>query len=99
MEKKSRIAIAAARSGGHIIPGMTLAQQYCKQQQGAEIIFFSTNHAFDQKLISEHTWPVHNISLSLDNVPKRWYQYPIFLAQFLGSLTKSIYHLARTAPR
>ena len=98
MKKQSRIAIAAARSGGHIIPGMTLAHHYCLQHLGTEIIFFSTDQAFDQKLLSEHTWPVHNISLSLDNVPKRWYQYPIFLGQCISSLAKSIYYLARLRP-
>ena len=98
MKKQSRIAIAAARSGGHIIPGMTLAHHYCLQHLGTEIIFFSTDQAFDQKLISENTWPVHNILLSLDNVPKRWYQYPIFLGQCISSLAKSIYYLARLRP-
>ena len=98
MKKKSCIAIAAARSGGHIIPGMTLAQQYCQENLGTEIMFFSTDQAFDQKLIAEQTWPVYHIALSLDNVPKKWYRYPIFLTQCIGSLTKSIYHLVRWRP-
>lgn len=98
MKKQSRIAIAAARSGGHIIPGMTLAHQYCLQNPGTEIIFFSTDNTFDQKLISEYVWPIQNISLSLDNVPKQWYKYPIFLIQFIGSFVKSFFHLTRRRP-
>ena len=98
MKKQSRIAIAAARSGGHIIPGMTLAHQYCVEHPETSVLFFSTSHSFDQKLISEHTWPVQHIALSLDNVPRHWYQYPLFLAQFIVSLAKSIYYLARQRP-
>lgn len=97
MEKKY-IAVAAARSGGHIIPGMTLAQQYCRQHPHTEIVFFSTHHAFDQKIISEYVTPVHHIALSLDNVPSRWYQYPKFAVQCIASHCKSFYYLIRYRP-
>lgn len=96
--KKKYIAVAAARSGGHIIPGMTLAYQYCQQHANTDIIFFSTHHSFDQKIISEHTVPVIHIALSLDNVPAKWYQYPKFVIQCISSLCKSFYYLIRNRP-
>jgi UDP-N-acetylglucosamine--N-acetylmuramyl-(pentapeptide) pyrophosphoryl-undecaprenol N-acetylglucosamine transferase len=96
--KTKYIAIAAARSGGHIIPGMTLAHQYCQAHPNTNIIFFSTHHSFDQKIISEHTVPVIHIALSLDNVPTKWYHYPKFAIQCVNSLCKSLYYLIRHRP-
>jgi UDP-N-acetylglucosamine--N-acetylmuramyl-(pentapeptide) pyrophosphoryl-undecaprenol N-acetylglucosamine transferase len=98
MKKQSCIAVVAARSGGHIIPGMTLAHTYCSTHKDTKILFFSTSHSFDQKIISTHSMPVHHIALSLDNVPSRWYGYPLFLAQCFGSLCSSMYHLAKHRP-
>lgn len=97
--KNSYIAIAAARSGGHIIPGMTLAHEYCAKNSNTEIIFFSTAHGFDQKILSEYPWPIHHIALSLDNVPLKWYQYPKFVIQGICSLCKSFYYLLRHRPQ
>lgn len=98
MKKQSYIAIAAARSGGHIIPGITLAHAHIKNNPETKVLFFSTNHVFDQKIMAEHQHSVHHIALTLDSVPQKWYQYPLFLVQFIGSLVTSMYHLARYRP-
>jgi len=98
MKKETYIALAAARSGGHIIPGITLATTYCQEHPDTKIIYFSTRHALDKKILHEHAGHVINIALPLDNVPKRWYQYPIFIFQCIRSFFISIYQLARLKP-
>lgn len=96
--KETYIALAAARSGGHIIPGITLATTYCQEHPETKIIYFSTTHALDKKILHEHAAQVINIALPLDNVPKRWYQYPMFMLQCIRSFFISIYQLSRLKP-
>lgn len=98
MKKKSYIAIAAGRSGGHLIPGITIAQQYCEKHPETSIIIFCTHHAFDKKLISEHHKDALCIRLTLDNIPARWYLYPFFLFQLICSFFKSLYYLIKLRP-
>lgn len=96
--KETYIALAAARSGGHIIPGITLATTYCQEHPDTKIIYFSTTHALDKKILHEHAAHVIHITLPLDNVPKRWYQYPMFMLQCIRSFFISIYQLKRLKP-
>lgn len=69
MNKKT-IAFVAGRSGGHILPALTLAQQIKAADNHAEIIFFTTSHPLDYAIIKKQggiiTW---HVPLKLGNVP------------------------------
>lgn len=43
------ICYVAGKSGGHIIPALTLARQYQEHHASARILFFSTADALDKK--------------------------------------------------
>jgi UDP-N-acetylglucosamine--N-acetylmuramyl-(pentapeptide) pyrophosphoryl-undecaprenol N-acetylglucosamine transferase len=98
MKKVTYIALVAARSGGHIIPGITLATKYCLEHPDTHILYFSTRHTLDKKIMYEYGAQVTNITLPLDNVPKRWYLYPLFIFQCMRSFFTSLYHLIRLRP-
>lgn len=98
MQNKSYIAIAAGRSGGHLIPGITLAHNYCLQNPGTSLIIFSTTHTLDKKIITQYALDTFCIPIALDNIPTRWYQYPLFCLQFTNSFFKSMYFLIKFRP-
>lgn len=98
MNKKTYIAVVAARSGGHILPGLTLAHEHCKQHQGRQILFFSTNNSFDKQIINSYPDNITHISIPLDNVPLHMYKYPLFIAHCIYSFFVSLYYLIKFKP-
>lgn len=99
MNKKTYIAVVAARSGGHILPGLTLAHEYCKSHPGTQILFFSTNHSFDKHIITTCSANTIHLSIPLDNVPKQIYKYPLFVLQCIYSFFLSLFYLLKFKPR
>lgn len=45
----------AGRSGGHIIPGVTLMYEYAKKYSG-QVLFFSTATELDQTILQQYTF-------------------------------------------
>ena len=46
-----RVIIAAAGTGGHINPGIAIADKIKKEQPGSEIIFIGTNRGLENDLV------------------------------------------------
>lgn len=64
------IAFVAGRSGGHIIPALTLAQQIKETDAQTNIIFFTTSYPLDLAIIKKHSSHVsEHVPLTLGNVP------------------------------
>lgn len=67
---KHTIAFAAGRSGGHIIPALTLAQTYKATDPDLAILFFTTHYPIDMAIIKKHGSIVtKHVPLKLGNVP------------------------------
>lgn len=67
---KQTVAFVAGRSGGHIIPALTLAQQIKESNEDTEILFFTTAHPLDQAIIKKQGTVVNkHVALKLGNVP------------------------------
>lgn len=89
------ICFVAGKSGGHILPCITLAQQWQQAKAGGTVIFVSTDTPLDQALT---TSPVitKNYYIPLTGVPYRSPQkFPLFLYQFARALGTS-FSLLRT---
>ncbi len=100
MKTKSWVCFVAGRSGGHIIPALTLAQQYKEKNIDTNILFLSTNTELDKKLLSKQPIIDRLIHISLGNFPyKKLHKYPLFLWQLIISLCKSFYYLVRYRPQ
>jgi len=98
--KKPYICFVAGRSGGHIIPALTVAHQYKKTDPQTNIIFFSTSSDVDKSLLQSHlivdTW----IPLKLGNFPRaKLHRYPRFLWQLNIAFFKSLFYLIRKRPQ
>lgn len=80
---KRPILAVAGRSGGHLIPCLTLAHQYAQEQNDAPIVLVTTNSKLDAQIAQQAS--VSKIMYcNLDNVP---YKKPWLLPWFMLQLT------------
>lgn len=71
IEKNGSICCVAGKSGGHLIPALTLARQYREKHPSAHVLFFSTDTPLDRHIVQKSGIVSEYIPLSLGNVP-RW---------------------------
>ncbi len=72
-----KVIIAAAGTGGHINPGIAIANEIKKQEPNSEIIFIGTNRGLENDLVPRAGYSLKTINaygfdrtLSLENVKK-----------------------------
>jgi len=99
MSKKNSICFVAGRSGGHLIPGLTLAKKIGEKDQNTQILFFTTNTQLDKKIIQSHTFINTWVQIALGNVPNKKMMYPLFLLKLATSFLKSLYILIKKRPK
>lgn len=91
------IAGVAARSGGHIIPCLTLIKQ--AKTQDTRILFFTSSTELDTTIGKEFPWITKQVKLTLENVPyKKPWRFPFFGLQCIASFFKSFYYLTYYKP-
>ncbi len=96
---KKTICYVAGKSGGHIIPALTLAQQFKTKNPDYTILFFSTTTELDKKIIQRNTLVDVHVPLKLDNIPrKNILQYPKFLWELVTTKFTIFYTLLKYQP-
>lgn len=99
MKKQKTVCFVAGRSGGHIIPALTLAQQIKEKNNNARVLFFSTSSKIDKKILKNNSVIDKHIELSLQNIPyKKPLKYPVFLAKAFYTTIKSFIALIKHRP-
>lgn len=92
------IALVAGRSGGHIIPALTYADEF-RTAHNVSVLFFSTDYNLDQAIIEMYPWITKYIPLALVNFPGiNLFRYPLFIFQFLKCFIISFHQLYICAP-
>lgn len=93
------ICFVAGKSGGHLLPCITKAQQFQTEYPSSEMYIFSTGNDLDKKIIDKHKNIKHYIPTTLRDVP---YQKPWLLPQFTCNVAwyfcKSMYKLWALKP-
>lgn len=94
------VAFVAGRSGGHIIPALTLAQAIKNEHPATDIIFFTTAYPLDQAIIKKHGRVISKyVALNLGNVPFfNIFKILVFLINFARAFYKSIKTLRAHKP-
>jgi UDP-N-acetylglucosamine--N-acetylmuramyl-(pentapeptide) pyrophosphoryl-undecaprenol N-acetylglucosamine transferase len=97
---KQTIAFVAGRSGGHIIPALTLAQQIKTQDPAASIVFFTTAHPLDAAIIKKQGGSINkHVPLKLGNVPFfNIFKIVVFLCNFTRAFFKCLSILRQEKP-
>ena len=72
-----RVIVAAAGTGGHINPGIAIANKIKEKEPSSEIIFIGTNRGLENDLVPRAGYKLKTInaygfdrSISLDNIKK-----------------------------
>lgn len=98
-EKPTTVCFVAGRSGGHLIPALTLAEELIAKNADQKILFFCSNTELDNKIMKEGADLGQQIVLDLENVPRnKPSQYPRFIWHFLKACWKSFIHLREKKP-
>ncbi len=93
------ISFVAGKSGGHIIPCLTLAQKHLKKQPETHVLFFSNNTPLDKKILSENPVVTQHIPLPLIKFKiTQVYRYPLVILQAMYSFLVSLYYLWKNRP-
>ena len=93
------ICYVAGKSGGHIIPALTHAQQVKSQQPDLKVLFFSTDSPLDRSLLEHNKLIDIYQPLTLANVPrKNLLAWPTFLLQLIKVVWISFRLLHRHKP-
>jgi len=98
--KANAVCFVAGRSGGHLIPALTLAKKLKDKNSKVDINFFTTNTRLDQKILNENNFIDTFIFLNLKNIPyKRLLRYPIFFTNLTISFFKSFFRFIKKRPQ
>lgn len=94
------ICFVAGKSGGHLIPCITKANEIQAQNAQAQIYLFSSGSKLDHTIIEKQKNIVHIVPTNLDNPPygKSWL-LPWFGCKTIWYFTKSLYHLHKIKPQ
>ena len=72
-----KVVIAAAGTGGHINPGIAIANKILEENKNSEVIFIGTNRGLEKDLVPRAGYKLKTIdsygisrSLSLSNIKK-----------------------------
>jgi UDP-N-acetylglucosamine--N-acetylmuramyl-(pentapeptide) pyrophosphoryl-undecaprenol N-acetylglucosamine transferase len=97
MQKQSyhNICFVAGRSGGHLLPALTLAQKHKKEYPDSRILFFSTGTPLDTALVKNRPCIDRYIQLNLENIPRSPLRMIGFSLRVFTSFCSSIWYLLR----
>jgi UDP-N-acetylglucosamine--N-acetylmuramyl-(pentapeptide) pyrophosphoryl-undecaprenol N-acetylglucosamine transferase len=103
MDKKtvasSVLCFVAGRSGGHIIPALTLARKEKSEHPDTHILLFTTATKLDFDIAAKSTDIDQHIPLALNNVPyKNPLLWPLFIYQMIKACISSFLTLRTTRP-
>ncbi len=56
-----KLILAGGGTGGHLYPGIALAQEFSKQKPEIDILFMITQRKIDQKIVSNEGWPYKDL--------------------------------------
>lgn len=91
---RKTIFIAGGGTGGHIYPGLAVAQALKKEDPSLDIRFVGTSYGLENKIIPQNNFPLHLISIGgLNGVPffKKLLvllKFPIAFIQCVGLILK-----------
>ncbi|MBI5640963.1 MAG: undecaprenyldiphospho-muramoylpentapeptide beta-N-acetylglucosaminyltransferase [Nitrospirae bacterium] len=53
-----KVLIAGGGTGGHLFPGLALAEEFKRRDEGTEVLFVGTEHGIEAKIIPREGYPI-----------------------------------------
>ncbi|MEW6358231.1 MAG: undecaprenyldiphospho-muramoylpentapeptide beta-N-acetylglucosaminyltransferase [Planctomycetota bacterium] len=91
-----RIAFAGGGTGGHLMPGVTVAQAVAERMPEAEIVFFGTQGGLEQRIVAQHGFRLEQIKT--EKRKSGWLHLPMFALRSVGSLFSAHFAVGRFEP-
>lgn len=97
-QKKYRVVISGGGTGGHIYPGIAIANKIKELQPEAEITFVGVKKRIEEKIVPREGYPLHTIQVQY--LPRRpgLRTFTFFTSLVIG-LLQSLWFLKRYQPR
>lgn len=93
------IYVAAAGSGGHILPALTLAKRCIDKDHSTKIIFWTSGKALDQKIVSEASFISEKIFINLTGFSlKKFWAVPGMFLWLVFAFFKCFYRSIKDRP-
>lgn len=93
------LCFVAGKSGGHLLPCLTQAEQILHTQQANEVYLFSSGSALDEKIMQKHPDVHHYVPAVLQGIPYKqpWF-FPLFFWEMGCYFFNSLYKLWNINP-
>jgi UDP-N-acetylglucosamine--N-acetylmuramyl-(pentapeptide) pyrophosphoryl-undecaprenol N-acetylglucosamine transferase len=93
------LCFVAGKSGGHLLPCITKAEQMLKQNQIEQAYLFSAGSELDYKIMNQHSAVQHYVPSKLSSIPyKKPWMFPVFLYEITSYFFSSLYKLWSIKP-
>lgn len=92
------VCFVAARSGGHLLPALTIAQNYKKNNGNAMVLFFSTDTTLESRIVQSSGFVDVYYPLRIDTTPTRLYKIPLFAWHLMSAWITSMRILYKNRP-
>jgi UDP-N-acetylglucosamine--N-acetylmuramyl-(pentapeptide) pyrophosphoryl-undecaprenol N-acetylglucosamine transferase len=73
-DKGLRLVIAGGGTGGHLFPGIAVAQEFSHRDQHNRVLFINAGRSLEKRLLSELGWPSQAIAIEGIKGRGRWRQ-------------------------
>ena len=90
------LCFVAGRSGGHIIPALTLAKEL--HTKAVSTLFITTATPIDKKIMSTAPYVTHHLQLSLSSISRNPFKLFLFLMQCIMASLRSYSMLKKHRP-
>ena len=57
-----RVIIAGGGTGGHLFPGLAVAEEFMKRSRSARVVFVGTEHGLEARIIPKEGYPIEYLS-------------------------------------
>ena len=93
------LCFVAGKSGGHLLPCITKAEQALQNQTAQQIYLFSSGSSLDYKIMEKHPSITHYVPAVIDSIPyKQPWLFPLFMWNMSSYFFHSLYKLWNIAP-
>jgi UDP-N-acetylglucosamine--N-acetylmuramyl-(pentapeptide) pyrophosphoryl-undecaprenol N-acetylglucosamine transferase len=72
--KGLRLVIAGGGTGGHLFPGIAVAQEFAERDKHNRVLFINAGRSLEKRVLSELGWPSQTIAIEGIKGRGRWHQ-------------------------
>lgn len=87
------LCFVAGKSGGHLLPCITKAEQTLQTNPTSQVYLFSSGSSLDHKIMDKHPMIKHYVPAVLDSIP---YKQPWLFPMFAWNMTSYFFHALYT---